>query len=87
MYLETRSYIKAADALAMSIKFSDQKENPDLRFQLAETYEKGKNVEMAGKVYQQIIEMGDPFWARLAQEKLRGIQIETKLNPNRTLNG
>ncbi len=87
MYLETESYPKAADAFAMSIKFSDRKENPDLRFLLAETYEKGKNMEMAGKVYRQIIEMGDPFWARLAQEKLRGIQIETKLKPNRTLKG
>jgi tetratricopeptide (TPR) repeat protein len=87
IYLETRSYIKAADALAMSIKFSEQKENPDLRFLLAETYEKGKNMEMAEKEYRQIIELGDPFWARLAQEKLRGIQIDTKLNPNRTLNG
>jgi len=87
IYLETRSYIKAADALAMSIRFSDQKENPDLRFLLAESYEKGKNLEMAGKVYQQIIEMGDPFWSRLAQEKLRGIQIDTILNPNRIHSG
>jgi TolA-binding protein len=87
MYLQTKTYPKAADAFAMAIKFSDRKETPDLRFLLGETYEKGKNIEMAGKVYREILEMGDPFWARLAQEKLRGIQIDIKLKPKRVLNG
>ncbi len=87
MFLETQSYLKAADAFSMALKFSDRRENPDLRFLLAETYEKGRKIEMAGKIYQEIIDLGDPFWVRLAQEKLRGIQIETKLKPNRALNG
>jgi len=87
MYVQTKTYLKAADAFAMAIKFSDRKETSDLRFLLAENYEKGKNIKMAGKVYKEIIEMGDPFWARLAQEKLRGIRIDTKLKPKRMLNG
>jgi TolA-binding protein len=87
LYLQTKTYLKAADAFSMAIKFSDRKETPDLRFLLAATYEKGKNIEMAGKVYKEILEMGDPFWVRLAQEKLRGIQIDNKLKPKRILNG
>ena len=85
--MQKKAYLKAADAFSMAIKFSDRKETPDLRFLLAETYEKGKNIVMAGKVYKEIIEMGDPFWARLAQEKLRGIRIDIKLKPKRRLNG
>ena len=87
MYLLTKTYLKAADAFSMAVKFSERKETPDLRFLLAEAYEKGKNIEMAGKVYKEILELGDPFWARLAQEKLRGIQIDAKLKPKRMLNG
>ena len=87
MYVQTKTYLKAADAFSMAIKFSDRKETPDLRFLLAETYEKGENIEMAGKVYKEIVELGDPFWARLAQERLRGIRIDTKLKPKRMLNG
>jgi tetratricopeptide (TPR) repeat protein len=86
-HLKRKAYLKAADAFAMSIKFSVDKENPDLRFMLAEAYEKGKSMDRAGEVYQEIIDRGDPFWARLAQEKLRGIQIEDKLSPNDSLNG
>ena len=67
--------------------FFDKNDDPDLQFQLAETYEKGNEKEMAGKIYKKIIEMGDPFWTRLAQEKLRGIEIDDKLNPGKTLNG
>ena len=87
MYVQTKTYLKAADAFSMAIKFSDRKEIPDLRFLLAETYEKGKNIEMAGKVYKEILGLGDPFWARLARERLRGIRIDTKLKPKRMLNG
>ncbi len=87
IYLETKTYLKAADSFAMAIKFSDRTENPDLRFLLAETYEKGEAVEMADRVYREIVESGDPFWARLAQEKLRGIQINNRLAPKRESEG
>ena len=87
IYVQTKTYLKAADAFSMAIKFSERKKIPDLRFLLAETYEKGKNIEMAGKVYKEIVGLGDPFWARLAQERLRGIRIDTKLKPMRMLNG
>jgi TolA-binding protein len=86
-YLKRKAYLKAADALAMSVKFSENEENADLRFILAEAYEKGKAMDRAGEVYQEIIDLGDPFWARLAQEKLRGIQIDNKLEPAASLNG
>jgi len=86
-YLQRKAYLKAADALAMSVKFSENKENADLRFMLAEAYEKGRAMDRAGEVYQEIINLGDPFWTRLAQEKLRGIQIDNKLGPEASLNG
>ena len=71
----------------MSVKFSEDKENADLRYILAEAYEKGRAMDRAGEVYQEIINLGDPFWARLAQEKLRGIQIDNKLGPEGSLSG
>ena len=82
----------------MALKFSEKKDDPDLRFLLGEAYEKGHEMQRAGKVYQEIIDLGDPFWMRLAQEKLRGIQIfhhrppmtiqiETQLNPKAMLSG
>ena len=86
-YLKRKAYLKAADALAMSVKFSENKDSADLRFILAEAYEKGKAMDRAGEVYQEIIDLGDPFWARLAQEKLRGIQIDNKLESEPSLNG
>lgn len=86
-YLQRKAYLKAADALAMSVKFSENKENADLRFILAEAYEKGRATDRAEEVYQEIIDLGDPFWARLAQEKLRGIQIDNKLGSEASLNG
>jgi TolA-binding protein len=86
-YLRRKAYLKAADALTMSVKFSENKDSADLRFILAEAYEKGKAMDRAGEVYQEIIDLGDPFWARLAQEKLRGIQIDNKLESEPSLNG
>ena len=86
-FLHRKFYLKAADAFSMSIKFSEDEENADLRFMLAEAYEKGRAMDRAGEVYQEIISLGDPFWARLAQEKLRGIQIENKLESEISLNG
>jgi len=86
-YVTVKDYLKAADAFAMAIKFTDGGHAPDLRFLLAETYEKGRAVDQAGKVYQEIIALGDPFWARLAQEKLKGIQIDKQLAPAATVNG
>ena len=86
-YLKVKAYLKAADAFAMALKFSEKRDAPDLRFLLGETYEKGNAMEMAGKVYKEIIDMGDPFWTRLAQEKMRGIHINSKLKPNATVNG
>ena len=86
-FLQRKSYLKAADAFAMSIKFSEDQETADLRFMLAEAFEKGNDMDRAGVVYQEIVDLGDPFWGRLAQEKLRGIQIENKLEPVTSVNG
>ena len=63
---------------------SEGNQDTDLKFLLGETHEKAKQSERAQAVYQTIVDSGDPFWARLAKERLRGISIQTKLNIEET---
>lgn len=80
VYLELGALDKAADALAMALKFTDQPQKyPDLRFLLGETYQKSAAVEQARIAFREVADSDDPFWARLAEEALRQLTIEAKL--------
>ncbi|MBW1697436.1 MAG: tetratricopeptide repeat protein [Deltaproteobacteria bacterium] len=78
-YLRINAYLKAADAFLMAIKFSGKTQPPDLQFLLGEAYERGEKVDEAAEIFKKLLESSDPFWARLAKEKLRGIQIHNQL--------
>jgi tetratricopeptide (TPR) repeat protein len=86
-YLKLNAYFKGADAFSMALKFSEGSQDADLKFLLGETYEKSKQLERAQEVFQNIVDSGDPFWARLAKERLRGISIHTKLKIKETETG
>jgi TolA-binding protein len=80
VYLELGALDKAADALAMALKFTDQPQKyPDLRFLLGETYQRGAAAEQARLAFREVAASDDPFWARLAEEALRQLAIEKKL--------
>jgi tetratricopeptide (TPR) repeat protein len=79
-YLALETFDKAADALAMALKFTDQPEKyPDLRFLLGETYQKAAAAEKARLTFGEVAACGDPFWARLAEEALQRLAIEGRL--------
>lgn len=80
-YSRQKLFLKAAEAYSMAIQFVRTEENPiDLKYALADSYYKGNASRKAVKVFQDIIDAGDPFWGKLAEEKLRGIRIEERLN-------
>jgi tetratricopeptide (TPR) repeat protein len=78
-YLELQTFDRAADALAMALKFTDQPQKyPDLRFLLGETYQKSAAPEQARLAFREVVAAGDSFWARLAEEALHRLAIEGK---------
>lgn len=79
-YRALGAFDKAADALAMALKFTEQPEKyPDLHFLLGETYQKGAAAEQARLAFGAVAACGDPFWARLAEEALQRLAIEGRL--------
>jgi|GEM_PF-1735135 len=80
-YLKLKSYDKAADSFGMAIKFLDkEKPNMDLLFLKGESYQKAKKIKMAEKTFKKIVDSENSFWKKLAQEKLREMKINSKLN-------
>ncbi len=80
IYSRQRKYAKATDALNMAIKFAGKNVKPDdLRFALGEAYRKDKKFKDAKKIFEDIMIAGDSFWSKLAQEKIREIELEVKL--------
>jgi tetratricopeptide (TPR) repeat protein len=82
-YLKQRSYLKAADALAMALRFNQSEKTVYLQFKLAEAYRLGEDKEQARTIYEKVSASGDPFWGRLAEEELRRFKIKTRLAKKR----
>ncbi len=80
-YYHLKTYLKAADAFSMAVKFSEKPENcSDLYLMIGESYQKGNAPDMAEEAYRDIIAIGDPFWIKLAEEKIRCMKLEKKLD-------
>jgi tetratricopeptide (TPR) repeat protein len=77
-YRQQGLYLKAGDAYAMALKFAGKQGNDSLRFLVGESYEKGADTKRAKEMYHQIQAGGDTFWGRLAQERIRGIDLAQK---------
>ncbi len=80
LYLVLNEFLKAADAFAMALKFSEAEEDQiGLNFLLGESFSKGNHLQEASKAYQNVVSSGDSFWSKLAAEKLKGLQLAEKI--------
>ncbi|MBW2366690.1 MAG: tetratricopeptide repeat protein [Deltaproteobacteria bacterium] len=79
-YLKMSQFESAADAFTMALKFSETGRPPDLLFFLGDAYMKGNASAKAKDIFTEIVTTGDSFWVHMAQNRLRSIEIEAKLN-------
>lgn len=79
VYMDLSDFEKASDAFTMALNFSGVSRPPDLLFLLAESDYKAGNPDAARAVLSEIIGSGNDFWARMAEEQLRSIELEEKL--------
>ncbi|MBF0118356.1 MAG: tetratricopeptide repeat protein [Desulfobacterales bacterium] len=77
-YLKLNEHLKAANALDMAIKFED-KPNMNIHFLLAQSYQRANELDKAINAYKEVAASGDSFWGKLAEEKLKIIELEKKL--------
>ncbi len=79
-YMVLNEFLKAADAFAMALKFTEADEDQiGLNYLLGESFSKGNHLQEASKAYQNVVSSGDSFWSKLASEKLKGLQINEKI--------
>ena len=79
-HVRVKGYKSAVEAFEMSLKFVDMDaEKVDILFKQGEAYQLLEDYENAKRVFQSVIEMDDPFWSRLADEKIRGIDLNLRL--------
>lgn len=83
-YQQLGSYKRASEAYSSALKYALESDRNkaylDLRFKLAESYQKERMMKKAIDTYNDVIASGDPFWGKLAEEKVNGIRIEKKLD-------
>lgn len=80
-YMYLHDFLKAADAFAMALKFSEIDEDRiGLHFLLGESYSKEGHLNEASQAYQAVVSSGDAFWSKLAAEKLKGLKLTKKIN-------
>lgn len=78
-FLGWDNFDKSADAFAMAVKFLEKDHDPnDLKYLMGISYQKGNDVGMAEDTFTDVVEAGDPFWSKLAKEKLREINIASR---------
>ena len=78
-YLKLSAHDKAIDAFTMALKFSGGPPPPALLFKLAELKLKVGKRDEAKAAFSEIVAGGDAFWGKLAQEKLRIMELEERL--------
>ena len=78
-YMNLKSFQKAADAFSLAIQFSEEEAALSLHFMLGESLHKGNNSSKAAEIYKSIIDSGDLFWRKLAEEKLNEMMLLEKI--------
>jgi len=77
-FLKQNKFDKSADAFAMALKFQENDRDAfDLKYLLGISYQKGLATGKAKDTFSEVVEGGDPFWAKLAKEKLREIKLSS----------
>jgi tetratricopeptide (TPR) repeat protein len=79
-YMALEAWDKAADALAMSVKFSGTEDDTtEIHFMMGEAHQNNRNFDEAEKAYTIVVETGDSFWSSMAKERLRSMKLKVKL--------
>ncbi len=80
-YLTLKKYDEAANALENAISLSKPDANiSDLKFKLAMSYYKDGKTDKARTTYKNVAVSEDLFWGRLAKEKLKEMQIRSRID-------
>lgn len=82
-YMKLSAYEKARDAFTMALNFSEGSRPPALLYRLAESNLESQHPEAARMVLFEVANAGDVFWARMAKEQLRSIELKEKLEMTR----
>ncbi len=78
-YTKLSEFEKAADAFAMALNFSGGSRPPSLLYLLADANIKSRNPDAALPVLSEILGTGDEFWSHLAEEQIRTLTLEQRL--------
>lgn len=78
--LQLKAFSKAADAFIMASKFAREAGSNGSQFlyQAADAFEKEDDFERAAAIWQQMLVLKEPFWEKLALEKIRQIRLLQK---------
>ncbi|SLM29266.1 TPR repeat family protein [Desulfamplus magnetovallimortis] len=81
-YLEKKTFVKAAEAFTMALKFSDDAGRPgsDITFMLGDAYQKANAIDKAKEAFEKIAEDDDSIWSRLARERLSTLTLAETLS-------
>jgi TolA-binding protein len=78
-FLSWNKFDKSADAFAMAVKFlKKDRDSNDLKYLMGIAYQKGNSMGEAEDSFTNVVEAGDPFWSKLAKEKLREINLTSR---------
>jgi len=80
IYMEQDQYRDAVDSYEMSMKFADNKSGMvGTLFNIGEAYRLDTEFENAKKAYNDIIALDDPFWGKMALERIKEIDLSLRL--------
>jgi len=79
MYMNLKSFQRAANSFLLAIQVSKKEAAPSLRFMLAESFLKGGNTSKAVEIYKNLLHSDELFWKKLAEEKLSEINLIEKI--------
>ncbi len=80
-FMDLGKFDKSADAFAMAIKFvKKDNDSNDLKYLMGTSYQKGNIMVKAEDAFNNVVRAGDPFWSKLAKEKLREIYFAARFD-------
>ncbi len=80
IYMAHDEHKEAVDSFEMSIKFSTDKTGTiGTLFMIGNAYHVDEDFEKAKKVYSDIIALDDPFWGKMAVERIKNIDLKLRL--------
>ena len=79
-YIEQKKYSNAAEAFKKSLEFSDTpKSKTDVRFMLADAYQRGNSLKKAKEIFEKIAVEDDSVWSKLSKERLSTLDLAKRI--------